>query len=163
MEKKIIGEASVDARLLYQRLAEMNIGDTVSYKELSDIIGADVQGRARCYLNTARMICERENDKSFGVIRNEGLRCLDGPELVSTSLSAVEHIRRTSRRQIKRMRCVKDYSALSDSDKVRFNTYTSIFGVMATMTKDSNIRKIESKVKEVNEQLPYAKMLEAFK
>jgi hypothetical protein len=33
---------------------------------------------------------------------------------------------------------------------------------MATMAKGSNIRKIEARVQETQEQLPYVKTLEAF-
>ena len=163
MKKRIIGEASIDSRMLYQRLAEMDVGEFISYSDLSAIIGRDVQGEARNCLNTARFICERENDKTFGVVRNEGLKCLSSSEVVLTALSSVEHIRRTSRRQIKRMRCVKDYDGLAPEEKIKFNTYTSILAVMTTMTKGSNIRKIEAKVEETQDQLPYAKALEAFK
>jgi|GEM_PF-3934064 len=85
MEKKPIKEVSADARLLYQRLAKMEVGDFVSYKELREIIGRDVQNEARGYLNTARLMCEREESKTFGVIINEGLKCLNGSEIVNTA------------------------------------------------------------------------------
>lgn len=163
MDKKVVGEASIDTRFLYQRLAQMSVGETITYKELNDIIGSDVQGQARSALTSARKICERENNKTFGVIYNEGLKCLADEEIVNTSVAAVEHIRRTSRRTIRRLGCVQNFNALENDDKVRFNTYTSILGVMATMTKSNNIKKIEAKVQETQEQLPYTKALEAFK
>jgi len=77
MEKKWIREASADARLMYQRLAEMDIGDFVTYEELNGIIGRDVQKEGRGFLNTARSMAEREDGKIFGVVINQGLKRLD--------------------------------------------------------------------------------------
>ncbi len=162
-KSKPVREASVDARLLYQRLAKMNVGDFVSYKELGEIVGRDVQNEARGYLNTARLMCEREESKTFGVIINEGLKCLDGSEIVNTAAFSISHIKRTSQRSMRRLRCIEDLSALGNDEKIKLNAYASILGVMAAMAKQKNIRKIEAKVQETQEQLPYAKALEAFK
>lgn len=163
MERKPIKEVSADARLLYQRLAKMDVGDFVSYKELGEIIGRDVQNEARGYLNTARLMCEREENKTFGVIINEGLKCLNGSEIVNTAAFSIGHIKRTSRRSMRRLRCIEDLSALGNDEKIKLNAYASILGVMATMAKQKNIRKIEAKVQETQEQLPYVKTLDAFK
>ena len=162
-KKKTIREASIETRLLYQRLAEMNIGDFVSYEELNNLVGVDVQKKGRGYLNTARLMCEREDDKTFGVVINEGLRCLNSQEIINTTEFTIGHIKRTSRKSLKRVRCITDLEQLPNDDKVRLNTYASILGVMATMAKGNNIKKIEAKVQQTQEQLPYAKTLEAFK
>jgi len=162
-QKKSIREASADARLLYKRLSEMNSGDFVSYAELSAIIGRDIQHEGRGYLNTARLMCEREDSKTFGIITNQGLRCLNNGEVINTAAHAVTRIKRASRKSIRRLQCVNDISALSNDEKIRLNTYASILGVMATMAKGSSIKKIEARVQETQEQLPYIKTLEAFR
>lgn len=161
--KKPIREASIDARLLYQRLVKMEIGDFVSYRELGEIIGRDVQNEARGYLKTARIMCEREDGKTFGVIINEGLKCLNNSEIIGTAAYSIGHIKRTSVRSIKRLRCINDLASLPNDEKVKLNAYASILGVMEIMAKPKSIKKIEAKVHETQDQLPYVKTLEAFK
>lgn len=163
MEKKWIREASADARLMYQRLAEMDIGDFVAYKEFNGMIGRDVQKEGRGFLNTARSMAEREDGKIFGVVINEGVKRLSDREIVNTAASSLGHIKRMSRRSIKRMACIADLGAMPNEEKIRLNTYASILGVMATMAKGSSIKKIEARVQETQDQLPYVKTLEAFR
>jgi hypothetical protein len=163
MEKKRIREASADARLLYQMLTKMNVGDFAAYAELNAIIGRNVQKEGRGFLNTARIMAEREDGKTFGVVINEGLKCLSDSEIVNTAVFSLGHIRRTSRRSIKRMACIADLGAMPNEEKIRLNTYASILGVMATMAKGSSIKKIEARVQETQDQLPYVKTLEAFR
>jgi hypothetical protein len=161
-DKKTIREASVETRLIYQRLSGMNIGDFVSYSDLNELVGRNVQKEGRGYLNTARLMCERDDDKAFGVVLNEGLKCLNSKEIINTAEFSIGHIKRTSRKSLKKVRCINDLEQLPNDEKIRLNTYASILGVMATMAKGSNIRKIEARVQETQEQLPYVKTLEAF-
>jgi hypothetical protein len=161
-DKKTIREASVETRLIYQRLSGMNIGDFVSYSDLNELVGRNVQKEGRGYLKTARSICERDDNKAFGVVLNEGLKCLNSKEIINTAEFSIGHIKRTSRKSLKKVRCINDLEQLPNDEKIRLNTYASILGVMATMAKGSNIRKIEARVQETQEQLPYVKTLEAF-
>ncbi len=163
MKTQNIREASADARLIYKRLAEMNIGDFISYRDLSGLIGRDVQKEGRGYLNTARGMCEREDGKTFGTVRNEGIKCLASAEIINTAAHAIGHIKRTSRRSLKRMQCIEDVSALPNDERIRLNTYASILGVMTVMGTGKAIKKIEARVQETQEMLPYVKTLEAFR
>jgi len=61
------------------------------------------------------------------------------------------------------MACISDMSIMPNEEKVRLNTYASVLGVMAVMTKGSSIKKIEARVQETQDQLPYVKTLEAFR
>ena len=158
-----IKEINIESRLLFNRLKEMNIGEFVKYSELNEIIGCNVQQEGRGYMDTARKMCERELDRAFGTVINEGLKCLEDKEVIETAVFAVGHIRRTSRKYIKKLRCVKDFASLPNEEKIRFNAYASALGVMSNMTKTSNMKKIEAKVQDTQESLPYIKALEALK
>jgi len=162
-DKKSIKEINIESRLLFNRLRDAQTGDVITYSELSEIIGIDVQNGGRGYLNTARKMCEREKDKAFGTIVNHGLKCLNDSEVVETAVYAVGHIKRTSRKYIRKLRCVNNFDMLTNDDKIKFNTYASTLGVLSNMTKISNIKKIEVKVQETQERLPYVKALEVFK
>ena len=160
---KAIREATADARLLYQRLAEMNIGDTITYEELSKVVSADVQTKARGYLDTARRMAERENEKVFGVIHNTGLKCLTSSEIINTAAFSIGHIHRTTNRTIRKIGCISDLDKLPNEEKIRLNTYASAIGAMSVMTKGNSIKKLCASVTATQEQLPYAKTLDAFK
>lgn len=162
-QKKTIREVTVESRLLYQRLQKMEVGELITYSELSNIIGRDVQDNGRGSLNTARRMCEREDQKTFGVITNEGLKCLNGSEVISTAEYTAGHIKRTSRRALKRLNCVGDMNQLSNDEIIKMNTYASLMGAFVVMGKESNVKKLSSAVEKTQDQLPYTKTLEAFK
>jgi len=70
--RRSIPEMSVDTRLLIERLSRVEIGDFVSYKELSEVIGRDVQGAARGNLTTARHRLEVDDAIQFGPVVGKG-------------------------------------------------------------------------------------------
>lgn len=160
---KIIKESSIDTKLLYQRLAKMEIGDFVSYEELNLIIGRNVQKEGRNYLNTARRIVERNDQKVFGVIISEGLKCLNTPEIINTAASSIDRIRHASRRSIKKFECISDLESLPNDEKIRLNTYASTLGAINQFSTAKSVKKIQNIVKEVQEQIPFMKMLDIFK
>lgn len=158
-----VKEASVDSRLLYKRLAELAPGQIITYAELSAIIGRDVQGDARSYLNTARRMVEREDGKAFGCIINEGLKCLIDKEIIVSGSNAVTRIRKFSKRAARRFTCIADMASLPNEERIKMNATASILGAIAFIGKASNVSKIEAAVAETKEQLPYLKTMEAFR
>lgn len=163
MKGKKVKEATVDTRMLYKRLSEMNPGESVSYTDLSNIIGRNVQGDARFNLNTARKMVEREDSKTFGVIINEGVKCLEDKEIVITGGNAIDRIRRYSGRAARRFQCISDMGKLTNEEKIKLNANASILGAIAFIGRAKNIKKIEAAVMATQEQLPYAKTLDVFK
>ncbi len=55
-DKRAIPEISVDARLLHQKLQSVSIGQTITWEDLSAVIGRDVIAGSKGYsaLTTAR-------------------------------------------------------------------------------------------------------------
>ena len=74
----------------------------------------------------------------------------------------LRHIKKTARRAAARI-LGTDYGSLGDEAQVRHNAYVSLLGAVASITKPSSVRKVESKVAESRQSLPLAKTLEAFK
>ena len=69
---KTIGETSADSRFLAERLAKVEPKGEVTYDELSEVIGRNVQNGARSSLATARKIACRDHKIVFGVDRGKG-------------------------------------------------------------------------------------------
>ena len=158
-----VREATADARLLYQRLSTANIGDIITYEELSKIVSADVRTKARSYLNTARKIVQREDSKVFGTIRNIGIKCLSSPEIINNVAYSVGHIHRTTSKAIKKIGCISDLDAMPNNEKIRLNAYASAIGAISIMTQGRSIKKLTKSVTETQNQLAYAATLDAFK
>lgn len=156
-------QLSIDTRHIYERLIKAETGEVINYKELSLIIGRNIQNGARSNLTSARRIAERDDHYVFDVVRGVGIRRLNDQEMCGLGESALSHIKRTSRRCVKRMVCVRDFSSLPKVAQTKHNTYVSVFSMLTEMAKPSNIKKIEHKVSETNQTLPFNKTLEAFK
>ena len=156
-------QLSIDTRHIYERLIKAKIGDVVNYQELSSIIGRDIQNGARSNLTSARRIAERDDHYVFDAVKGVGIRRLSDEEMCDLGESVIAHIKKTSRRCVKRMVCVKDFSSLPKEAQTKHNTYVSVFSMLTEMAKPSNIKKIEHRVSEANQTLPFNKTLEAFK
>lgn len=156
MSKQPTFQLSADAKTLASVLREVTVGDTVTYKRLSQSIARDVQTDARGALQTARRLVMNEDRIVFDAVRGEGLVRLKDEQIVSLSDRARDHIRRTSRKTAKALVCV-DYDALSPDMQVKHNTGLSMLGVIAELSTSKSVAKLESKVKEAGAELPLAK------
>lgn len=162
MTKKPDFEISVDRRMLTDRLRQVAVGESITYKALSEVISRDVQGPAHGALAGARETLLKNDGIVFGTIRGEGLKRLDDSEIVKTGESAIRRVRRASRRAAQII-AIADYTKLPQEAKVQHNTHLSVLGMLATVTKSTAIKKIEGKVSQAQTALPLAATLEAFK
>lgn len=160
--KKSIPELSVDSKLLYERLKKAGIGETVTYAELSGIVGRDVANGGRGTMMTARRLCQAEHQMVFGTVRKVGLKRLSDQEIVDTGEAVTKHIRKTARRGARRIACA-NYQALANDAKVRHNAQISLLGAIVALSKPSSIKRLEKSVAKEHEQLPVAKTLEVFR
>jgi hypothetical protein len=156
--------ASLETRLLYERLRKMVVGETVTYRELTGIIGQDTQRGGRSALRSARHIAQRDNQIVLDAIQNVGLRRLSDRETVATAGQALNKVRRTAQRGIDRLTAVSDFDALPDADKAQHNASISALAVVKLMAKPKSVDRIAGAVNTTNTgQLPVARTLELFR
>lgn len=146
MKPKSIAELSVDTQVLERRLLEAGIGDTVSYQELSSLIGRDVQGSARHVLTSAVRRLLNEHKRVLACVKNVGVKRLDDTGIVSTGAAAIKHIHRTSKRANKKMSTIESYDALPVEVRSRVNVQRAMLGVLQHATREPQIKKLEAKV-----------------
>lgn len=159
---RIIAALSIDAKMIYDRLAESKIGEIIGYDELSKIIGRDTTNGGRGPLTTARRKAMRENRMVFGTVRKQGIKRLADTEIVESAASDLRRIRKATRRVVERTTMV-DFSKLPAKAQSEHNVYLSMFGAIAQMTLASSMKQIAKRVAETHQALPLAKTLEAFK
>lgn len=155
---------SQDTRCLIDRLLALRDqpGKLVTYKELSDELGQDVQTSAWAAVASARRYLLREHQLVFGIVRNQGLQLLSDSEKVQTDASFLSRIRRTARRGAATQFAVVDFTALKRDEQIRHNVAVSAFGAMIHFSKPTAMKKLEERVSETQKALPLAKTLEAF-
>jgi hypothetical protein len=159
--KRPIALLSIDAKLLYERLIQVEVGAEITNKELSDIIGRNVQESGRGVLATARRKAQREDQIVFGIVRNVGLKRLTDAEIVNSGERSIEHHRRSSKRAGRRLTCVQHFDALPPEVQTRHNAQASYFGLVAHLSTTRQMKRLEEKVS--NGVLPLQRTLEAFK
>ena len=82
--------------LLVDRLRQVPLGQEISYRDLSLVIGRDVATAARQRLYGARRIAERDHGVCFFAVRSRGLRRITVDELPQVG----EHTRRGVRAKV---------------------------------------------------------------
>lgn len=158
----VIPQLSVDVRMIFDRLVAAEIGDTISYAEINDMLGRKGKDPAQSVISSARRKALNEHRMVFAAVAKVGIKRLSDVEVVDTSEFSIDKVRRASRRAARRIASV-NFDALPNDKKIRHNTYLSMFGALASITTGASMKKLEGKIAESKMQLPLAKTLEAFK
>lgn len=159
---KTIAAISIESIELIKRLEKAEVGETITYKELSSIAMADVQREKHGALSTATKHVLNEKQIVFEAVRGIGLKRANDAEIVAHSEGSIERIRRISKRAQKRLTCV-DFDKLSNADRVAHNARMSMFGVLHYISAPGKLKQIEKQVEKTNSRLELTATLEAFK
>lgn len=154
-------EMSIDVQAIQERLAKAAPGEVVTYEELSELVGRDVQCDARYCLTSAckRLLAERV---VFASVRMVGVKRLDNEGILSLPTAAFESMRRKARLTACKLTAV-EYAALDREQQAQHNTAASVLGIVAHITKPKSMERLRGRVEEAQGALPIGKTLEAFK
>ena len=155
-------EISIDTRMIYDRLKKSRVGDVVTYEELTKLVGRDVTDGAHGNLYSARRRLLREDQIVFDTVRKIGLQRLGDTEIVEASEADLARIRRAAKRAGRKLTCVQNFAGLQETHQTKHNAAMSLFAAVATITKQSQVRKIEAKIGKTEAVLPLAKTLAMF-
>lgn len=121
MSKRSIPELSIDTQTLERHLATIEVGGSVSYDDLSKLIGRSVRNGNSHLLASARHRLQRDQSMVFEPVRGEGLKRLDDIGIANSGESARMKMHNLARRTRQRLTCVKDFDALPNEAKVKHN------------------------------------------
>jgi ribosomal protein L30/L7E len=136
---------SSDSKALARRLEATQIGEIVSYDELTKLIAEDVTKVGRGTLQTARRIVQRDHRIVFDVVRGVGLKRLNSVEIVDQSDQTRERIRRTASRGARSLTCA-DYDALPQEKKAKHNISAALLGAISEYASDKKFKSVESRL-----------------
>jgi hypothetical protein len=154
-------EVHIDTRLLYQRLVASQIGETVTYADLSETISREVVG-ADSNLQSALRRAFRDDNMVFSNIAKIGYKRLDDGEIVKSSSNDVSGLRRKAKKSSERLFKVKDYAGLSDAARISHATNASIFGAVSAFLTPRGIKAVQSGVTARGAELPVAETIKLF-
>lgn len=160
-KKKVIPEASAETMILFSRLQKAEVGESIQYSELSELLGEPVSG-SYGPLQTAKQMALREG-MVFECIRGEGIKRLDDQGIVKCSSGATDKVRRLARRERRKLQCVDVVNLNGDTGE--YLTNISMLGLLTEITKPAKVRAISMQCADTKDALPMAtaKMLEALK
>ncbi|OEU68408.1 MAG: hypothetical protein BBJ57_02265 [Desulfobacterales bacterium PC51MH44] len=157
---------SIFTQQIYSRLIESEPGDIISYNELEVLIGMSVQaGKSTSgygYLTTARNMCLNNDEIVFRPVTNEGLEHLVDGKLSDVGYNVIGSLRRKSKKGIKEVSAVKDFSSLSNTEKVMHNTARSVLGMFEYLTRPKKVAILEDAAEKAHKSIPFNETIKLF-
>lgn len=144
-QKQPMFRASVDTMLIYKKLTSMEIGEFVSYDELSQIIGRSIQ-KHNTFLNSARKKALSHDMMVFDVVRGDGIKRVNDSEKIAIGSNSIKRSRRILNKGLRTIASIDNYDALTKEDQVKHNTAASIIGSLLVASNKKNIKAVEETV-----------------
>jgi len=151
-------QRSAETKWLIDRLSKMEIGEIVSYQELTKVAGKDVQ-KTRGPLLTARRALQVEQQMSFGCLPGIGIKRLDDEETVAeTERSSRRTV--TSARTTKRIiGCVKSPMGLPKEKRQMLWLNSTRANIVIQMQNSKTRKQIEAAVAARDRTLDFPELL----
>ncbi len=153
-------QASVETQKIIERLLSSH-GETVTYSELYDLTGLNVQHEGRGNLATATKRLQKDHGLVFLVERKVGVYLANDVQITEAAHAGIVKTRRATGREIAKLGCA-DFSKLSTEKKAEHLTYASQLGAMHLMSKPSSAKKIAGKVSQTQEKIDISDTLALF-
>lgn len=144
-QKQVIGQTSADVTQLVEILAAAKMGDFISYKHMTRMIGRDVTVY-RHLLASARRIALRDYNAVFAPVLGEGIRRLDNVETVELCPEGRRKRIRSQVRKGSRELAAVSYEALPEEQRRKHNVGLAMFGGLYLGTSRKTLKAIASKV-----------------
>lgn len=151
---------STQTLALIEALRAASIGAVITYGQLSQAIGEDVQNGARHFLYSAMKALQGDG-VAFGTVRNMGVKRLTAEEIPAIGDAALLHIRRSSRRARKRMGVVNTMNDAPNAVRIEINAKASLLGAIEHFSTSKAVEKVKETA--THGPVPPMKLLEALK
>lgn len=160
MPNKPSFELSADSRFLLQELRKVQVGETIGYDTLSTAIGRLVGGDFSSLQTAVRRLL-RDDGIVFANVRGVGFKRLDDADIVRLGESETDATRRRARRTVRKLTAVRDYASLTPAMQLRHTALVSVNAMVADVTRDQSVKKIEHASGGRAGELPIAQTIRA--
>lgn len=154
---------SIETKQLLERLIKAEVGELITYQEMTNIVGRDIRKEGCGIMYSARRKAENDCQIVFITVVNKGIKRASDEEIANSGTSAIAKIRRTSHKGKKRLHCVENFGSLTNESKIHHNAAASFLGAIDLMTRPKKIIALEEVVKKESNSINVTKTLELFK
>jgi hypothetical protein len=158
-EKRTIFEVGATTTLLVDKLQAVE--GYISYNELSDAAGANVQKKGRGSLTSARRIMQRDHGKLFLTVRGEGLRVANEYDAKAIATHSIRKTHSEMRRGMKRIQTL-DIGKLDNEERKEVFAGQSLMGAVYLMSQRKSVTKLIDRCAEANKELAFSETLKEF-
>ena len=158
---RAIPEVSIDTQMLESALLIVGVGDVVSYGQLTDVIGRDVQTEARHHLASARRRVLRSHRMVFEPVLNVGLKRLDDAGKIAAGRWHIKRSRNQARYAQTKATAIDNFDALPNELKVEHNVIVAQAGVLRHMTSSRSVEKLKGSFQTTQKELSLKACLSA--
>ena len=143
-QKKTIGEMSLDAKIIYELLSKIEIGETVTYDQINKAITRNIRVKPQA-LYSAFSMAKRLDSAVFSCVQNVGYRRLNDNEIIAeTSQYTTVRTRNLANRAVKNYNCVNQNN-LSSEMQSKLNVNFSLACTLKQLSTPKIINEIERK------------------
>lgn len=156
---------SYDVQQLAERLAKLQVGEQITYKDVAAVVGKswpDDEDKLRPMIASAKRAVMADHQIVIGTERKAGLVRLAGGEIIKSGSQSIARIRRESQRGLKRLACV-DYASLSAAEQAKHNAAASHLGVLGEFSRPKTVAKVVDACDKVQQKLTIDETLKAFR
>lgn len=153
-------EKTLDTLIIENRLRNAAVGDTVTYEELSTLLGRDVRKFCKSGLDTARKSVMADG-LVFANVYDVGYKRLDDSGKLCAARSHIDRAGRQAKKS-RKILTVTDMGALNDEEKKRCIALRTNLQVVEFFTTLKAQRKIAKSVAPTDGRLDFSKTLELF-
>lgn len=157
-----IPERRRETQLIVDRLRATAVGETVSYEQLAQLTGCDIEGDERHLLASARRILEHEDRIVFGAVLRVGVKRLDDQGKVEIGAIGLDRARSAARLGARRLACVEHFDLLPQASQLRHNATMTLFRLFRHVTSRPRVALLEARLLREGATLPVQKTLELF-
>jgi hypothetical protein len=159
-----IRELAPETALLTDRLSKLEKGETITYKELSALVGVNVQREGYSYLANARDRAQRLHGIVSHAVNNIGIQRLTAEGIAYETEPYRKRLKRMTRRYGHRSALVakEEYDQLPTPARLSLDQGRTIRGLVKFLIAPKQYAVISSAISETQAPLPSRKFLELF-
>ena len=155
-----VAKNGIDIDMLKTRLGTVPVGETISYPELTEVIGRDIRKHRYLLISACNQLL-KERQMVFGAVFNVGIKRMTPDESVTQASHVLKRVRSIAKRGAAKI-AATDYNALS-TDRLRqmHNGYLSLLGAIVYSADSRNMNRLNERCSNTGPMvLPTARTLE---
>ena len=152
---------ALDTNRIIQRFLDAEVGEVITYGELSSLVGYDIQAK-RSALTQAQNRLLNHHGMVFSCVRSVGMKRITAEENIKSTDAYLRCIRNKSYKKMKELGAIENFNELPTDAQHKHNTAMSLCGLLHNVSTKRSFKKIEGKIVRAGNVLPPLKTMELF-